>query len=309
MDYIFIGGTYRGFKVLERLVELGYPPDHAFILKEDEHETIKYADKIAEFAVDNNIPHSIRRKLFAADNELVRSKTRDMAVVCGWRSIISEELKDYFRLGMIAAHDSLLPKYRGFAPLNWAMINGEKEIGVTLFIINEGEVDSGSILEQLTVSVEENDYAIDVFEKITTATVKGFEMIFQNYQEKKIIPRVQKEEEATYTCKRTPDDGKICWDKDAKQVLDLIRGIAPPYPGAFCIYNSKKYIIHRASFGDNSNKNFVGSIPGRVLKTGELGIEVLCHRGTVIISKWEEEGSGQVQSPSELIKSITATLR
>ena len=148
MRYIFIGGTRRGFKVLEALLKLGKRPDYCFILKEDVHEQIIYSKKLSELAESNCIPYNIKKKIDNSDYAIFQKSIRDFVLVCGWRTLIDYKLSEYFKLGFLAAHDSLLPKYRGFAPINWSIINGETKTGVTLFKINESEADSGDIIAQ-----------------------------------------------------------------------------------------------------------------------------------------------------------------
>ena len=308
MKYIFIGGTQRGFKVLETLLILGKIPDYCFILKEDNHEESIYSTKLSELAESNCIPYSIKKKIDKSDYSIFKELIRDFALVCGWRTLIDYKLAANFKLGFLAAHDSLLPKYRGFAPINWSVINGEKTTGVTLFKINESDADSGDILAQNKVEVLPNDYAIDVYEKIIIETVKLITNFVETFEHGIINFIKQNNSKATYTCKRLPEDGKICWSKSSTEVYNLIRGLAFPYPGAYVSFNNAKYRIRKAELGESNGKYFAGNIPGRIIKISDKGAEVLCRKGTILLTEWEHDEKNIIENPSKRIQSYSTTL-
>jgi methionyl-tRNA formyltransferase len=308
IKFAFIGGTLRGYKLLLSLLNKKFIPQYAVFLKEDEHEVLKYSNDLLELAKQYNIPAQCGKKISLESLETLKGLQLDFIVVCGWRYIIDTSLNNYIKLGMLAAHDSLLPKYRGFAPINWAIINGEKETGVTIFKIQEGEIDNGSVIKQTKISIEDTDYAFDVYEKIIEATIEAYYAVFEDYLNNNILFIQQNEEQATYTCKRTPKDGKIDWNKDSNTVLNLIRALAHPYPGAYCIFDNSTYHIRKACLGDFNTKKFIGRIVGRVVKIDSAGIEVLCGEGSIKITEWENKNMNVVGSPNQNIKSIMATL-
>lgn len=308
MRFAFIGGTYRGFELLKELIRIDAKPVTAYILKEDDHENEVYSTDIARLLDENGISHSCKKKLAAIDYEKLKSFELDFIFVCGWRTIIDFSINQYLGLGMFAAHDSLLPKYRGFAPINWAMINGESETGVTLFRINEGEVDSGNIYGQRKVPISFSDYGWDVYKKITHATIELYVEFIEKFKNNKLESYSQDESLATYTCKRSPQDGKINWNLTSVEIYNFCRALAHPYPGGFCNFENKTFHIRKVSLGKNNGKNFVGCIPGRVISILENGIEVLCKSGTIFIEEWEEKQEGIIEIPSSRIKSITSTL-
>ena len=308
MRYIFIGGTRRGFKVLEALLKLGKRPDYCFILKEDVHEQIIYSKKLSELAESNCIPYNIKKKIDNSDYAIFQKSIRDFVLVCGWRTLIDYKLSEYFKLGFLAAHDSLLPKYRGFAPINWSIINGETKTGVTLFKINESEADSGDIIAQNEVEISPNDYAIDVYDKVVIETVNLITNFVETFSHENINFKKQINSQATYTCKRLPEDGRIYWEKSSTEVYNLIRGLAPPYPGAYVSFKNRKYIIRKAKLGESNGKSFAGNIPGRIIKLSDKGVEVLCRKGTILLTEWEHDEKNIIENPSERIKSYNTTL-
>lgn len=306
--YGFIGGTQRGLKLISELISKKYLPQFSVILKEDDHEEIRCYNGISKLMKSVNINYSVKKKLIREDYDLIKKSELDFLLVFGWRTLIDPAVNKYLKFGSVAAHHSLLPLYRGFAPMQWAIINGEKETGVTLFLINDGEVDSGKIIMQKRIPVLTEDYALDVYEKATKCTIEICLEFFENYRNNKITLTDQDESKATYCCKRTPGDGKIDWTKDSNEIYNLIRALAYPFTGAFCSFGETCFHIRKAIQGDSNNKKFTGIIPGRVIKISNEGIEVLCGNGSILIKEWENKRTGIVNCPYEIVKSMSSTL-
>lgn len=305
--FAFIGGTERGFRLIEALIQKNIFPSFAVILKEDEHELDKYSVKIKKILNEKKIPNSIKKKLAESDYKKIMELKPDFIFVFGWRTIIDMEINKYLKFGLIASHHSLLPKYRGFAPVQWAIINGEVETGVTLFLLNEGEIDSGKIISQKKSQIFPSDNFNDVDKKLTGLSVKLFLKFVEDYGKNEIHFSEQNESEATYTCKRIPEDGKIDWNKSSGEIYNLIRALVY---GAYCFYKDEKYFIRKVLTDKNNNeKKYAGIIPGRVIKTNSDGIEVLCGKGTIIISEWENGKTGIINCPADIVKSLSATLK
>ena len=307
--FAFIGGTVRGYRLLQSLINENRIPLFAVILREDDHESVKYSSDISSLLSSHKIAVSVKKELNNDDYEMIRKSSPDIVIVSGWRTLIDPKANQYVKEGFIAAHYSLLPKYRGFAPVQWAIINGEKETGVTLFKINEGEADSGLIAAQKKIEIAQNDYSKDLDDKIISCTVELFQEFIQKYESGTLKYTKQDESKATYSCKRIPEDGKIDWRKSSSEIFNLIRALAYPYPGAFCEYNNVCYHIRSAQPGKHNDKIFSGRIPGRVTGIYKEGIEVLCGKGTIMITEWEDKSEGIVNCPSEVVKSITSTLK
>ena len=307
--FSFIGGTKRGYELLKSLIERKYFPVFAVITKEDEHEKEKYYLKISELLKEKGIPCQIGKKLTESEYEEIQNLKSDFVIVFGWRTLIDIKLNSHLKAGIVASHFSLLPKYRGFAPVQWAVINGETESGVTLFLINEGEIDSGKIISQKKIPISSVDYYPDIDKKMTVCSIELFLNFFKDLESGNIKYREQNEWEATYTCRRTPEDGKIFWDKSSYDIYNLIRAVAQPNPGAFCFLNGKKYIINSARIGDRDKNYFSGRIPGRVFYIDNEGVEILCGSGTIKILEWEDTVTGIVSKPNAEIRSVTVTLK
>jgi len=294
---------------MEKLIDRKLIPEFAIILREDEHEAEKYSGKISDLLNNYEVHNSIKKKLTDDDHKRIQASGLNFIIVYGWRTLIDPKLNGFLKLGLIAAHHSLLPKYRGFAPVQWAIINGETETGVTLFQINEGEVDSGEIIAQQRIPIQFEDYGWNVEEKATQISIELFLRLFENEKTNPISFREQNENEATYTCKRIPEDGKINWHQTSLQIYNIIRALAHPYPGAFCFYEDSCYFIVKARLGESNDKTFTGGIPGRIYKIFEDGIEVICGVGTIHLELWKNKFSNFAAVPSENVKSLGSTLK
>jgi methionyl-tRNA formyltransferase len=174
-----------------------------------------------------------------------------------------------------------LPRYRGFTPLSWAIINGEKETGVTLFRINEG-VDSGEIVTQERVEIGDQEYVGEILPRLSLATIKLYSSLFiQLTSGHSPYGQRQDEAKATYTCKRIPEDGKIEWGRSSKEIFNLVRAFAPPYPGARCEYRGEFCKIDKVELGKLGDRTYSGRIPGRVIDIIDDSVEVLCGEGSI----------------------------
>lgn len=307
--FAFIGGTKRGYKLLASLMQNNYQPEFAVLLKEDEHEYEKYTDKISQLLSKNKIPNSIKKKLSITDYKEIKKSKLDFIIVYGWRSLIETEINKYLIFGMVAAHQSLLPKYRGFAPLQWAIINGEKETGVTLFRIEEGKADSGKIIAQKKLPIKPEDNIISIDDKLINYTIEMYLKFIKDYESGEIKFKKQNEADATYTCKRIPEDGRINWEKTSEEIFNLIRALVYPFTGAFCYFKNERYEIRNAKPGKNNNIKYAGRISGRVIKIYDDGIEVMCGKGTLEIKEWKNCSSGKIFCPTEIVKNLGATLK
>ncbi|MBO9511897.1 formyltransferase family protein [Erythrobacter sp. A6_0] len=221
----------------------------------------------------------------------------DFGFGISWRYMISESFYDSFPNGFFIFHDSLLPRYRGFAPTVWAMINGESEVGATLFRIG-ALVDEGPIVGQKKVLVEKNDYISDVIAKVTNCYLELIESHVEEIAQGTVMETEQDHSQASYCCKWLPTDAVIDWAQPAFKIVNLIKATSYPYPGARTTLNGKPLIVWKASLG--KAPNYVGRIPGRVIALSEGGVEVLAGEGSVLI----DSASFVDEVPAPAISSI-----
>ena len=148
------------------------------------------------------------------------------------------------RRGALNMHGSLLPKYRGRAPVNWAILNGERETGATLHYM-VARADAGDIVDQLAVPILEDDDAREVFAKVTVAAETILARSLEPLVHGRAPRRPQPLEPGQYFGRRRPEDGRIDWHWPARQIHDLVRAVAPPFPGAFARVGAEQWQIHR----------------------------------------------------------------
>jgi methionyl-tRNA formyltransferase len=149
-----------------------------------------------------------------------------------YRHMLPRELLAAARRGAYNVHGSLLPKYRGRVPINWAVLKGERETGATLHEMVE-KPDAGRIVDQMAVPILPDDAALDVFRKVTVAAEIVLDRALPGLIAGCAKPVVQDLAKGAYFGARKPDDGRIDWKRSAREIHDLVRAVAPPYPGAF----------------------------------------------------------------------------
>jgi methionyl-tRNA formyltransferase len=165
-------------------------------------------------------------------------------------------------------HGSLLPKYRGRAPVNWAILHGETQTGATLHVM-EVKPDAGDIVGQASVNIEPDETATEVFEKVTQAAVTVIQQVLPELIQGKVPRKPNELSKGSYFGGRKPADGQIHWDQTAKQVHDLVRAVAPPYPGAFTDHQGKRMIVAKTS---------LNTVKPAKLDLQRLGIQVVDNR-------------------------------
>jgi methionyl-tRNA formyltransferase len=283
MNIFLFVGSRRGYAVLKKLIANNATICGILCLIEDPHED-QYHPKVTEIAKAHNIPIVYSTDVKSSDYPALLQKIQpDIAFAIGWRYLITEAAYRIPRQGTLIIHDSLLPTYRGFAPMNWAIINGETKTGVTLFHIAEG-VDCGPIVDQLATDISLQDTAKTVDEKIIALYE---EIIIKNLPALAagtVQAKPQNEALATYTCKRTPEDGEINWQLSATQVYNLIRGLTHPFPGAYTTLRGKRIVIWEAEL-PAEQPVYVGNVPGRILGKRDGKIDVLTGKGVIRLSR------------------------
>jgi methionyl-tRNA formyltransferase len=149
-----------------------------------------------------------------------------------YRKMLPLALLKMARRGAFNMHGSLLPKYRGRAPLNWAILKGETETGVTLHEMVE-KPDAGGIVDQQAIPIGPDETAVEVFAKLTGAAESVLRRNIQSFIKDEISLKPNDLSKGSYCGRRTPEDGRIDWSKSAAEIHNLVRAVAPPFPGAF----------------------------------------------------------------------------
>ena len=166
-----------------------------------------------------------------------------------YRSMLRSDLLNVARRGALNMHGSLLPKYRGRAPVNWAILRGERETGATLHYMVE-RADAGDIVDQLAIPILRDDDAREVFGKVTVAAETILARSLPGLIAGTAPRRPQPIEPGQYFGRRGPEDGRIDWSWSAGQIHDLVRAVAPPFPGAFADIGGQRWEIHKTRVVD-----------------------------------------------------------
>ena len=218
-------------------------------------------------------PKSIRTDDFLRE---LRELGPDIIIVAAYGKILPKSVLDLPELGCINVHASLLPKYRGAAPVNWAIARGEKVTGVTIMRMDEG-MDTGDMLLAREVPIGDDDTGETLSVKLSAA---GAELLVQSLdclREGDVHPMKQDDSLATYAPMLKKEDGRIDWMKPAREIRDLIRGMLP-WPGAFTFLEGKMLKIYRATISEGVGKGGeVVQAPKGVLRvvTGEGALDIL----------------------------------
>ena len=159
-----------------------------------------------------------------------------------YRKMIGREILDLPRMGAFNLHGSLLPAYRGRCPVNWVIINGEAQTGVTLHYMID-KPDAGDIVGQKAIAIELLDTAKTLYDKLCRAAKELLDELLPLIKSNQIQRRKQNLAEGSYYGGRHPEDGRINWKKSAEEIYNLIRGVTDPYPGAFAFLDNDEKII------------------------------------------------------------------
>jgi methionyl-tRNA formyltransferase len=211
---------------------------------DDPHERQWYAS-VAATAQDYGLAVIAPPEANSAELERTLSEIRpDFIFSFYYRALLGAPLLRAARLGALNIHGSLLPKFRGRAPVNWAILKGERETGATLHYMLE-RADAGDIVDQLAVPILEDDEAREVFAKVTVAAETILARSLPALIEGRAPRRPQPLEPQQYFGRRRPEDGRIDWRWPGRQIHDLVRAVAPPFPGAFAQVGAQRWQIHR----------------------------------------------------------------
>lgn len=309
MKYVLFIGSRVGFEALNVMLNGNCKIQHVFIEKEHEHEYEKYYQKSIDKCKESSINFSVNSKqnevIDILNQTLSKGHSIQYIMSFGYRRMIPESVVKLAEIAALGTHFSPLPRYRGFAPLNWVLINGETETAVNLFFLDK-EVDNGDIVEKENVSINYDDDINTLFEKCIVT--------FRNVM-RRAIPKLEKgrfetikqdNEKATYTCARNPEDGLINWEWKSNQIYNFTRALTYPFPGAFSFINGNKVFIW--SCEEYETPKYEGRVSGKVIKIiKDKGVVALCGEGAILIKDVQLE-NGVRQTADKVIKSIRLTL-
>ena len=295
MRVAMFGYQTWGHRTLQALIDGGHdivqvvthpPSEHAY-------ERI-WSDSVADLAAQHDVPVLARTRPDEDVITAIKAATPDIIVANNWRTWLPPEIFDTPPLGTLNVHDSLLPSYAGFAPVVWALINGESEVGITAHMMNE-ELDAGGIVLQRSVPVGSRDTGADLVHKtvelIAPVVTEALELIATGRAE----PVEQDRRRASFFHKRSVEDSRIDWTWPAEDIDRLVRAQSDPYPNAFTLHKGKELRIVQASVSERP----YGGTPGRIFIPEGDGVVIAAganarsgrNRGLVVERVRTEDGT------------------
>jgi methionyl-tRNA formyltransferase len=235
-----------GVNCLKTLLGAGIGIDLVVTHQDDPNENIWFGS-VAKLCKDQQIPY-----ITPDANQLMdlfpqlQKLAPDYLFSFYYRHMIPAELLACAKIGALNMHGSLLPKFRGRAPVNWAILQGATETGATLHMM-EVKPDAGDIVGQSAVSIGPNETATDVFGKVSQAAITVMQQALPELVQGHIPKKPNNLAQGSYFGGRKPADGQILWHQTAQQVHNLVRAVAPPYPGAFTDWQGQRRIVARTS--------------------------------------------------------------
>ncbi|AZK63629.1 bifunctional UDP-4-amino-4-deoxy-L-arabinose formyltransferase/UDP-glucuronic acid oxidase ArnA [Pectobacterium versatile] len=277
---------------LEALKLAGYEIQAVFTHSDAPGENHFYgsvAKAAAEMDVPVFAPEDINHPLWV---NRIRELAPDVIFSFYYRTLLSDDILQLPAFGAFNLHGSLLPRYRGRAPVNWVLVNGETQTGVTLHKM-VSRADAGDIVAQSVVAIDEEDTALTLHGKCRTAAAALLAQQLPLIRSREITLTPQDESRASYFGRRTAADGLIDWHKSAREINNLIRAVTEPYPGAFTFLGERNVTIWRARVV----KDKIGGEPGAIISTSPL--VVACGEDALEIVSGQSE-TGLYMSGSRL---------
>ncbi len=228
-------------------------------------------------------PTKLRTGEFA---QWVREQNADVALVIAYGRILPQDVLDGPRLGCVNVHASILPKYRGAAPITWAIVRGEKETGITLMKMDAG-MDTGDMLDIVRTPIGEDETAGELSARLSQLGATAVREGLPRYVRGELVPKPQNHAEATMAPLLEKEMGRIDWSQPAERVHDHVRGMTP-WPTAFTSLRDKRVIVHRTK-----KMNGVAAPPakaGTIVMADKSRVIVACGAGHVSLERVQLEG-------------------
>ena len=298
---LFIGSKQQGYAALETIFSVSRDSLIGILTLDDSGDTRTVLPRFMEFSERTGVPLDIASNRKASE-EVIKRVRPDLCLVVGWYWLIDSAVLALVKDGMLGVHNSLLPRYLGGSPLIWSILNGDREVGFSLFSFTSG-MDDGPVWARCRASVSDDDYIADILVKLERELMEMLRQKFPLILQGTIKPTQQDHDQATYCAPRVPDDGLVDWRKPACDVYNFIRAQSSPYPGAFTYLDGTKLVLWRAKL---FQQTYFGT-PGQIARIGSEGVYLICGSNTAVLVT-DTEYSGDRANPSKFITSIRTRL-
>lgn len=248
---------------------------------------------VKELALRHGIPvHQPAKVRMPEVIEQIRALKPDLIVVVAFGQILPKALLDIPPHGCVNVHASLLPRYRGAAPLNWCIVNGEQETGVTTMLMDVG-LDTGPMLLKQATPIDPNEDISSLHDRMSLLGAELLGRTLDGLFDGSVTPEPQDDAQSCYAPLLKKEDGLIDWRKPAHEIHNLVRGLAS-WPGAYTFLQGQPLKIHRTGVATGSGA------AGSVLAASAAGIEVACGQGSLLIHELQAAGSRRMDAASFL---------
>ncbi len=283
-----------GCVCLEALLEGGVEVAAVYTHEDDPGEE-RWFRSVADLARSRGLTVLTPERLESEEGR-IRALAPDLIFSFYYRALIPEAILNLAPLGAFNLHGSLLPRYRGRACVNWAVLNGETETGVTLHRMT-ARADRGRIVDQASVPIGPDDTAHDVFLKLIPRAAEVLRRSLPDILAGRAAGVEQDESRATAFGRRRPSDGLMDWTRSARALHDLVRAVAPPFPGAFTFLGGRKLFVWRTCVPEGEGCPG-GAPPGTVLCSEPLTVATGSGALTITSARWEDdEGAAPPRLP------------
>ncbi len=300
MKTVVLAYHEMGCTGIEALIRNGFEITAVFTHKDDPHENVWFrsvAELAASLAIPVYAPDDIHHPLWV---RRIQAMKPDILFSFYYRQMIRPAILDIPPAGCLNLHGSLLPRYRGRCPINWVLIHGEKETGVTLHHMTP-KPDDGDIVAQRKIVISDDDTARSLMIKAVEAARGMLDNVLPQIKKGTALRVPQDSSKASYFGGRRPEDGQIDWNQNADDIRNLVRAVSRPYPGAFSFVGERKCLFWSVT---NAPADGMAGNPGTVVSTDPLVIA--CRNGTVRVDFAQTEG-GLYMTGSQFASEINLT--
>ena len=299
---VYVGAHMESYAPFRRLIQRGDNIVGFVTLIPESMQKMSGATDLTGLAENAGIP-MLRIKNINSPEAMdwIRALEPDVILVIGWTQLLKDELLRMPKLACLGFHASLLPKYRGRAPINWALIHGETVTGNSMITL-EPEADTGDVVAQRAIPITDEDDCNTLYQKVGQTEVEMLEEVLPQLQ-RGIVPRSKQDNSiATVMPKRRPEDGLVDWSRTTRELYNWVRALTEPYPGAFTFVNGEKVLLWKAQMEGGAARR--GERPGTIVLNREGWPLVATGDGWLRLMSVQKEGgmkvSGQVAGKSFL---------